>query len=84
MKKVTEFCTYESTMIHSSRYNWQTGNLEVEFRGGGTIYKFEGVESVDYLAFNNSEESIGKAFNTYIRKYKGQKVITEQNQGGKE
>jgi hypothetical protein len=84
MKKVTEFCTYESTMIHSSRYNWQTNNLEVEFRGGGTKYKFDNVDVEDYLAFSNSEESTGKAFNQYIRKYKGEKVVTDQGQGGKE
>jgi hypothetical protein len=72
MKKKTEICIYESSMILSSNFNFDTLSLRVEFRGG-TIYQFEGVEIEDYLAFSNGE-SIGKSFNEYIRKYEGTKT----------
>jgi len=76
MKKKSEFCTYDSSMIRTSRYNFETKNLLVEFTGG-TTYEFENVDSVDYLAFANTEESIGKSFNQYIRKYEGKKTSIE-------
>ena len=76
MKKKSEFCTYESSMIRTSRYNFETKNLEVEFTGG-TTYEFDNVDTVDYLAFTNTEESIGKAFNQHIRKYEGRKTSVE-------
>jgi len=76
MKKKSEFCTYDSSMIRTSRYNFETKNLLVEFNGG-TTYEFENVDSVDYLAFANTEESVGKAFNQYIRKYEGKKTSIE-------
>lgn len=73
MKKTTEFCTYESEMILNSRYNWKEKSLEVEFKGG-SIYRYEDVDPIDYQSFSNNEESIGKAFNQYIRKYEGKKI----------
>lgn len=75
MKKTTEICIYESSMIHSSNYNYTDGNLKVEFRGG-TTYQFNSVDIEDYLAFSNGE-SIGKSFNEYIRKYNGVKTEFE-------
>ena len=78
MKKKSEFCTYDSSMIRTSRYNFETKDLEVEFNGG-TTYKFENVDDVDYLAFANSEESIGKSFNQHIRKYEGKKTSIENH-----
>ena len=76
MKKKSEFCTYDSSMIRTSRYDFETKNLLVEFNGG-TTYEFENVDSVDYLAFANTEESVGKAFNQYVRKYEGKKTSIE-------
>ena len=78
MKKKSEFCTYDSSMIRTSRYNFETKDLEVEFNGG-TTYKFENVDIVDYLAFANTEESIGKSFNQHIRKYEGKKTSIENH-----
>ena len=78
MKKKSEFCTYDSSMIRTSRYNFETKDLEVEFNGG-TIYKFVNVDDVDYLAFANTEESIGKSFNQHIRKYEGRKISIENH-----
>lgn len=67
--------THESSMIQSSSYNTVTGELSVTFNGGNT-YKYERVANEDYTAFVDSE-SIGKGFNDFIRKYEGQKLITE-------
>lgn len=73
MKKKTEICIYESSMIHSSNFNFDTNELKVEFKGG-TTYIFNSVDEVDYKAFSNAE-SIGKAFNQYIRhQYEGSKI----------
>jgi len=77
MKKKTEICIYESSMILSSNYNFDSKELRVEFKGG-TIYQFEGVEIEDYQAFSNGE-SIGKSFNEYIRKYNGVKTEIEKS-----
>ena len=77
MKKTTEICIYESSMIHSSNFNYATGQLKVEFKGG-TSYQFESVDIEDYLAFSNGE-SIGKSFNEYIRKYNGVKTEYEKS-----
>jgi hypothetical protein len=77
MKKKTEICIYESSMILSSNFNFDTHELRVEFKGG-TIYQFENVELEDYLAFSNGE-SIGKSFNEYIRKYNGTKSEVEKS-----
>lgn len=67
--------THESSMIQSSSYDTQTLELVVTFTGG-TSYKYEGVTEQDYNGFV-SGESTGKAFNEYIRKYTGNKLLTE-------
>jgi hypothetical protein len=67
--------THESSMIQSSSYNTETGELSVTFNGGNT-YKYERVTNEDYTSFVDSE-STGKGFNEFIRKYEGQKLITE-------
>jgi len=75
MKKLTEICHYESSMISSSFYNFQTEKLLVEFNGG-SVYEFLNVPFDHYKAFSESE-SVGKAFNEYIRQYNGTKVEEE-------
>lgn len=73
MKKKTEICIYDSSMIHSSNFNFDSKELKVEFRGG-TTYIFNSVDHLDYQAFSNSI-SIGKAFNEFIKhRYEGSKV----------
>lgn len=67
--KNTEICIYESSMIHSSNYDFNTKTLKVEFRGGKT-YVYNTVDVEDYLAFSNAK-STGQSFNDYIRKYEG-------------
>ena len=76
MKKKSEFCTYDSSMIRTSRFNFEESKLQVEFTGG-TVYEFVNVDLVDYLAFANTEDSVGKSFNQYIRKYEGKKTSIE-------
>lgn len=66
---------HESSMIQSSTYDTQTLELIVTFNGGSS-YKYEGVSEQDYNSFV-SGESTGKAFNEYIRKYTGNKLLTE-------
>lgn len=62
----------ESSMIGSSNYNPESGELLVTFKGG-TTYKFDNVLTEDYQQFIDGE-SAGKAFNQYIRKYTGTKL----------
>jgi hypothetical protein len=78
MKKKSEFCTYDSSMIRTSRYNFDSKELDVEFNGG-TTYRFNNVDTIDYLAFANTEESVGKSFNQHIRKYEGKKTSMENH-----
>ena len=66
---------HQSSMIQSTSYDTTTGELVVNFNGGST-YTYNGVTNEDYNAFT-SAESIGKAFNDYIRKYEGSKLLTE-------
>ena len=68
---------HESTMIQSSSYDNQSLELIVSFNGGSS-YKYEGVSEEDYSNFVNGE-STGRAFNEYIRKYTGSKLLTEVN-----
>lgn len=68
---------HESSMIQSSTYDTQTLELIVNFHGGST-YKYEGVSEEDYTGFV-SGESTGRAFNEFIRKYTGNKLMTEVN-----
>ena len=75
MKKTTEISIYESSMIHSSNYNFTTNELKVEFKGG-TVYTFPSVDVLDYQLFTNSD-SVGKAFNEHIRIYGGIKQESE-------
>jgi hypothetical protein len=75
MKKQTEICHYDSSMISSSFYNYETGKLLVEFHGGA-VYEFINVASDHYKSFSESD-SIGKGFNQYIRQYEGVKVEDE-------
>lgn len=83
MKKKTEICIYDSSMIHSSNFNYDTKELKVEFRGG-TTYVFNSVDHLDYVAFANSS-SIGKAFNEFIRyRYDGTKIADEVQSNIKE
>jgi len=72
MKKKTEFCIYDSSMVLSSTFNFESSELVVEFVGGSK-YSYTNVEFVDYMAFSNGE-SIGKSFNEFIRKYEGTKI----------
>jgi hypothetical protein len=62
----------ESTMIDSSNYNPETNELIVTFKGG-SAYSFKDVVTEDYKAMVEGE-SVGKAFNQYIRKYNGLKL----------
>ena len=62
----------QSSMIGSSNYNPENGELLVTFKGGAT-YKFDNVLTEDYQQFIDGE-SAGKAFNQYIRKYTGTKI----------
>lgn len=66
---------HESSMIKSSVYDTENGELIVTFNGGAS-YQFESVTEEDYQLFSNSE-SIGRGFNDNIRKYNGIKMITE-------
>jgi hypothetical protein len=75
MKKQTEICHYESSMISSSFYNFESEKLLVEFHGGA-VYEFLNVPFDHYKAFSEAE-SIGKSFNEYIRQYEGKKVEEE-------
>lgn len=68
---------HESSMIQSSSYDTVTGELLVSFNGGST-YTYHGVTNEDYTAFVGAE-STGKAFNEFIRKYEGEKLLTEVN-----
>ena len=68
---------HESTMIQSSSYDNQSLEFIVSFNGGSS-YKYEGVSEEDYSNFVNGE-STGRAFNEYIRKYTGSKLLTEVN-----
>lgn len=65
----------DSSMIGSSNYNPETGELIVTFKGG-TSYKYDNVLTEDYQQFIDGE-SAGKSFNQYIRKYTGTKIETE-------
>lgn len=65
----------DSTMIGSSNYNPETGELVVTFKGG-TSYKYNNVLTEDYQQFIDGE-SAGKAFNQFIRKYTGSKIESE-------
>jgi hypothetical protein len=65
----------DSSMIGSSNYNPETGELVVTFKGGQS-YKYENVLTEDYQQFIDGE-SAGKAFNQYIRKYTGTKLEME-------
>jgi hypothetical protein len=69
--------THESSMIQSSTYDTQSLELIVTFNGGNS-YTYNGVAESDYNSFV-SAESTGKGFNEYIRKYEGQKLLTEVN-----
>lgn len=64
-----------SSMIDSSNWNPQTGELVVTFKGGSS-YKYENVLTEDYQQFIDGE-SAGKSFNQYIRKYTGTKLENE-------
>ena len=75
MKKLTEINHYESSMIASSFYNFNTEKLLVEFNGGA-VYEFLNVPFDHYKAFSESD-SVGKAFNEYIRQYEGTKIQDE-------
>jgi hypothetical protein len=75
MKKITETINYESSSVTKSTYDFTSRDLIVEFVGGGS-YGYEDVELSDYIEFSTSD-SVGKAFNSFIRQYKGQKL--EQN-----
>ena len=55
----------DSSMIGSSNYNPETGELVVTFKGGQS-YKYENVLTEDYQQFIDGE-SAGKAFNQFIR-----------------
>jgi len=68
---------HESSMIQSSTYDTQSLELIVTFNGGST-YTYNGVSESDYNSFVSSE-STGKGFNEFIRKYEGQKLLTEVN-----
>ena len=68
---------HESSMIQSSSYDTNSLELTVAFHGG-SVYKYEGVTETDYNSFV-SGESTGRAFNEFIRKYAGSKIITEVN-----
>ena len=62
-----------STRIEETRYDRETGRLEISFVRGGT-YEYEGVSIDDYEAMIFSP-SIGKGFNEFIRsKYTGTKI----------
>ncbi len=76
MKKQTEICHYESSMISSSFYNFQSGKLLVEFNGGA-LYEFLNVPESNYRSFSESE-SVGRGFNEFIRPYEGVKVEDSQ------
>ena len=65
----------DSTMIGSSNYNPETGELIVTFKGG-TSYKYDNVLTEDYQQFIDGE-SAGKSFNLHIRKYTGTKIESE-------
>jgi hypothetical protein len=65
----------DSSMIGSSNYNPETGELVVTFKGG-TSYKYDNVLTEDYQQFIDGE-SAGKSFNQYIRKYTGTKIENE-------
>ena len=65
----------DSSMIDSSNYNAETGELVVTFKGGQS-YKYENVLTEDYQQFIDGE-SAGKSFNQYIRKYTGTKLENE-------
>lgn len=67
--------THQSSTVQSSSYDTVTKELEVTFIGG-SMYKYEGVTNEDYTSFVDSE-SAGRAFNEYIRKYEGLKLLTE-------
>jgi hypothetical protein len=69
--------THQSSTVQTSSYDTVSLELEVTFIGGAT-YKYEGVTNEDYRAFVDGE-SVGKSFNEYIRKYQGQKLLTEIN-----
>jgi hypothetical protein len=72
MKKIIETINYESSSVAKSTYDFTSRDLTVEFVGGAS-YGYEDVELDDYLQFSTSD-SIGKAFNSWIRQYKGQKL----------
>ena len=67
--------THQSSTVQSSSYDTETLELTVTFMGGAT-YKYEGVTNEDYTSFVDGE-SAGKSFNEHIRKYEGQKLLTE-------
>jgi hypothetical protein len=68
---------HESSMIQSSKYDTNTLELSVTFNNG-SVYNYQGVVESDYNAFVTGE-STGAAFNAHIRKYAGNKIITEVN-----
>jgi len=68
---------HESSMIQSSKYDTNTLELSVTFNNG-SIYNYQGVVESDYNAFVTGE-SVGASFNEHIRKYAGNKIITEVN-----
>jgi hypothetical protein len=67
--------THQSSTVQSSSYDTETRELMVTFIGGST-YQYEGVTNEDYTSFVDAE-SAGRAFNEFIRKYEGQKLLTE-------
>lgn len=58
---------HESSNILASTYDKGTNNLTIIFKNGGQ-YIYEKVKKTDYLQFEMSE-SVGKAFNQYIKQY---------------
>lgn len=62
--KLTETCTYDSSNIKSSVYNFKTEELIITFKNK-SVYKYFGVDKDEYYVFS-SHESTGKAFHKWI------------------
>lgn len=58
---------YQSSNILASTYDKTNNNLTIIFNKGGS-YTYPNVDETDYLRLELAE-SVGKAFNAYIKKY---------------
>jgi hypothetical protein len=75
MKKIKEIINYDSSIIESSNYEYETQTLIITFKGG-SMYQYNGVSVDDYVKFSTSD-SVGSEFNKTVSKnYSYEKIET--------